>query len=994
MKIILTSFALLSVVCTYGQNRGFNTRENGTSFYQKRLQDSDAVYFTAENYHIKADGSMDVSDALQQAIADLKTQHNFGVLFIPEGTYLVSKTIYVPQAIRLIGYGKKRPIIILAKNSPGFQQPDSTDKGKAKYMFWFTSSLPQLGKRINDAGAGTFYSAMSNINLQIDDGNPYAVAIRAHYAQHSFISHVDINIGNGKAGMFDVGNEMHDVKFFGGEFGIYTTKPSPGWQFMTVDTYFEGQRKAAIQTREAGLTMVRMNVKNDPAVIDIEPNYDEKLFMEDCRFENITGPAIRVSLEENAGNFVSLRNINCKNAPVLVSYKQSGKQVAGMGNIYQVKNFMHGLQMDSLKADPTVNMIQDIVQLKDFPNVAKSDIPEFPAIDTWVNLKSLGAVGDGITDDTQAIQDAIDKYPTIYVPSGWYRVSQTIKLKSNTALIGLSPISTQFILPNNTQAFGGFGGPVPLLESSKGGKNIFTGIGLSTAADNPRAVACKWMAGEGSYLNDVKFVGGHGGMERIGKKVGTKEDVRAYRNQGGTDPSWDTQYWSLWITDGGGGTFQNIWSANTYASNGVYISNTTTPSHIYALSVEHHVRNEVRFNNVGNFRIYALQLEEESRESTECQPMELENCHDMVFANLYMFRVIRVIKPYPYSIRESGSSNIELLNVHNYSQIKYTTNNPLYDVNSDYTVRPWEFDRLYIGNATKSGQTGGMQKLATGFEFAEGICSDSKGNIYFCDSRLKRIYRYSSDTKQTSLFADYHWEPLSLSCDKNDNLLVVFKYVPKPDYLSNGKPEVFTNPPDAGGTSFSGWGNSGFATWVYSVDPNNPDETIQLLPKAPMGSVKQVYKALYPGHRWRDYHDFNTIAVAKPTECFVAPDGVTIIPVVYDLARATCLSEAFPGKTMYAADEYDKRTVSMNVSPEGYLSDLKYFSEKGEFGTTVDSKGNVYIADGQIYVFDPSGKQVGLIRVPERPHAMVFGGTDHKKLYIAGETSLFSIRTE
>ncbi len=995
MKTILTTLAILCIVFAYGQNRGFNTKENGPSFYQKRLQDSDAVYFTAENYHIKADGSMDVSDALQQAITDLKTQHNFGVLFIPEGTYLVSKTIYVPQAIRLIGYGKKRPVIILAKNSPGFQQPDSTDKGKAKYMFWFTSSLPQPGKRINDAGAGTFYSAMSNINLQIEDGNPYAVAIRAHYAQHSFISHVDINIGNGKAGMFDVGNEMHDVKFFGGDYGIYTTKPSPGWQFMTVDTYFEGQRKAAIQTREAGLTMVRMNVKNDPAVIDIEPNYDEKLFMEDCRFENISGAAIRVSLEDNAGNFVSLRNINCRNVPVLVNYKQSGKQVEGTGNIYKVMNYLHGLQMDSLKADGSVNTIQNIVTLDRFPELAKSDIPEFPNIDTWVNMKSLGAVGDGITDDTKAIQDAIDKYPTIYVPSGWYRVSQTIKLKPNTALIGLSPISTEFILANNTEAFGGFGGPVPLLESSKGGKNIFTGIGLSTGADNPRAVACKWMAGEGSYLNDVKFIGGHGGMERIGKKVGTKEDVRAYRNPGGTDPSWDTQYWSLWITDGGGGTFQNIWSANTYASNGVYISNTNTPGHIYALSVEHHVRNEVRFNNVGNFRIYALQLEEESRESTECQPMELENCHDMVFANLYMFRVIRVIKPYPYSIRESGSSNIELLNVHNYSQIKYTTNNPLYDVNSDYTVRPWEFERLYIGKATTASQTGeGMQKLATGFEFAEGICSDSKGNIYFCDSRLRRIYKWSADTKSTSLLADYHWEPLSLSCDKNDNLLVVFKYVPKPDFLINGKPEIFTNPPDAGGTSFSGWGNSGFATWVYSVDPNNPDETIQLLPKVPMGSVKQVYKALYPGHRWRDYHDFNTITVAKSTECFVAPDGVTIIPVVYDLARATCLSEAFPGKTMYKADEYDKRTVSLSVSPDGYVSDLKYFTEKGEFGTAVDGKGNVYIADGQVYVFDPSGKQINLIKVPERPHAMVFGGKDHKTLYIAGENSLFSIKTE
>ena len=998
MKTGISTICLLALCCTLsmGQSRihGFDGKENGASFYQKRLQDSDAVYFTSDKYSLKADGSEDVSDVLQQAINDLKTSRNFGVLFIPEGTYRISKTIYVPQAIRLIGYGKKRPVIVLAKKSPGFQAPDSTDKGKAKYMFWFTSSLPQAGKKINDAGAGTFYSAMSNINLQIEDGNPYAVALRTHYAQHSFISHVDINIGNGKAGMFDVGNEMHDVRFFGGEYGIYTTKPSPGWQFMTIDTYFEGQRKAAIQTREAGLTIVRMRVKDVPVAIDIEPNYIEKLFMEDCRFEDVSVAAVNASEENNAGNQISLRKVICRNVPVFIKYRQSGNQVTSDDNIYLVKNYLHGLQMNGLRTDPEISTIKEIEPLRHLPATFQSDIPELPNIDTWMNLKSLGATGDGITDDTKAIQEAIDKYTTIYIPSGWYRVSQTIKLKPNTVLIGLSPIATQFILANNTEGFGSFGGPKALLESSKGGKNILMGIGFSTGADNPRAVACKWMAGEGSYLNDVKFIGGHGGMERLGKKTGAAADVKAYRNGNSADPSWDTQYWSLWITDGGGGTFENIWSANTYASAGTYVSNTSTPGRIYGMSVEHHVRNEVRFNNVSNFKVYAMQLEEESRESTECQPMELESCHDMVFANLYMFRVIRVIKPYPYSVRNWGSSNIEFLNVHNYSQIKYTTNNPLYDVNSNTTVRPWEFNRLYINKSDEtpaSNQSTEVQKLATGFEFAEGICSDSKGNVYFCDSRMRRIYKWSADSKSVSLLADYHWEPLSLCCDKNDNLLVVFKYVPKSDYSVNGKPEVFSNPPDANGTSFSGWGNSGFATWVYSVDPNNPDETIKLLPKASMGSVKQVYKALYPGHRWRDYHDFNMITVNKSTECFVAPDGLTIIPVVYDLARSTSLSEGFPGKPMYVSDEYDKRTVRVNVSSEGQVSDLKYFTEKGEFGSAVDSKGNVYIADGQVYVFDPSGKQTGVIKVPERPGSLAFGGQEGKTLYITGGTSLYSV---
>ena len=51
---------------------------------------------------------MDVSDALQAAINQVKKEKNFGILFIPEGKYKISKTIYIPTAIRLIGYGKNR----------------------------------------------------------------------------------------------------------------------------------------------------------------------------------------------------------------------------------------------------------------------------------------------------------------------------------------------------------------------------------------------------------------------------------------------------------------------------------------------------------------------------------------------------------------------------------------------------------------------------------------------------------------------------------------------------------------------------------------------------------------------------------------------------------------------------------------------------------------------------------------------------------------------
>jgi sugar lactone lactonase YvrE len=413
------------------------------------------------------------------------------------------------------------------------------------------------------------------------------------------------------------------------------------------------------------------------------------------------------------------------------------------------------------------------------------------------------------------------------------------------------------------------------------------------------------------------------------------------------------------------------------------------------MSVEHHVRNEVRFSKVANWKIYALQLEEESREGVYCQPMEISNCSNMMFANLYLFRVIRFKTPYPYSVRTWDCRNIEFLNIHNYSQIKYTTDNPLFDINTNTEVRPVEMARLFLSGKTPGKNSAStaesVRMLARGFEFAEGICNDSKGNIYFSEQRLKRIYKWSAETNSLDLLADYPWEPLSLSCDSKDNLLVVIRYNPQPGHLINGEQEKFVNPPDASGTSFSMWGNSGFATKVYSVNTNDPDETIQILPKVKMGSVKNVHKALYPSNRWRDYHDFDKVVVNKNEECFIAPDGVTVIPVCYDLARSSGLSEAFPGKPVYITNEYDRRTVKLDVDASGYLSGLTYFAEKGEFSSVPDRNGNVIIAAGDIYIFDKDGTQKGFIHIPERPGTIAFGGKNQETLFVTGRTALYSV---
>lgn len=65
------------------------------SIYTLKPNDPEAFYFTPENYQIKADGKMDVSDALQAAINQVKKEKNFGILlFLRESIKLVRQFMF------------------------------------------------------------------------------------------------------------------------------------------------------------------------------------------------------------------------------------------------------------------------------------------------------------------------------------------------------------------------------------------------------------------------------------------------------------------------------------------------------------------------------------------------------------------------------------------------------------------------------------------------------------------------------------------------------------------------------------------------------------------------------------------------------------------------------------------------------------------------------------------------------------------------------------
>ena len=964
-----------------------------SSYYTQRPDDPKAIYLTRGDQGARGDGVSDDSDAIQQAIDKVQETTTQGIVFIPEGRYRISKTVFVWPGIRLIGYGAKRPVFVLGKDTPGFQ------KGIG-YMVLFTGGRLNAANHrarrrgepiegivppndlIPDANPGTFYSAMSNIDFEIQEGNPAAIGIRFHVAQHCFLTHMDFHIGSGLAALHDIGNEAEDLHFYGGQYGIITRKPSPGWQFTLLDSTFEGQSRAAIKEHEAGLTLIRDQFKDVPTAISIDPGYSDELWVKDARFEDISGPAVIISNEDNARTEINLEDIVCRHVPSFASFRESGKKVDGVGDIYRVKTFTHGLTFAETGTTPAIKTTYDAHALKTLPAPVPSDIPTVPSQDTWVNLRTLGAKGDGVTDDTAAIKRAIAEHRTIYIPSGHYIVTDTIALKPDTVLIGLSPTTTQIDLPDSTPAFQGPGSPKALLETPHGGTNIVTGIGLYTNGINSRAVGAKWMAGKDSLMDDVRFLGGHG-TNYPGVSFAT-----IYNNTHTADTDikrrWDSQYPSLWITDGGGGTFADIWTPSTFAQAGVSISNTSTSGRIYELSSEHHVRNEMKLDHASNWQIYALQTEEERGEGPFALPLSIVDSNNITVANYHSYRVVSSYQPFPNAIKIANSHNIRLRNIHVYSDSKVSFDNSvIVELPRNVEVRDREFASLTIDGVAAAepahhssilADGAKVERLSTGFFNISGAAVDHAGQLYFVDAHWQRIYRWSPERNNPVIVSDSPLSPVQLAFDKAGNLMVV---------------------------SYDGDGT------VYSFDPNSSEERITLLKPQP-AAPRPGMTAILPVDTWRNENDFlKAVPIPKPYQ-YISPDGTTFLPAgkdfvsgelyygtkMADVLRAFGLAPAVSGHPFYISSESGEKTYAASIAPDGTLTHVKLFAEQGGESVTQDAGGNVFIAAGQIYVYNAGGHPVDTIRVPERPIDLVFGGKDNRTLFILTHHSLYSVRTK
>lgn len=501
------------------------------------------VDVTAAPFAADRTGQTDSTAALQRAI--LFARENQMVAFFPAGEYLVSDTIECLHGrwdplIGVLRGGRdypcilvgdrssaKRPKIRLAPRSPGYDNPD-----RPKYVlhFWARGNgkeSPQTEPQPNI----NMNQMLIGIDLEIGEGNPGAVAIKHQAAQGSSVQDCTIDARHGRTGLeggAGSGGSHFNVTVIGGRIGVdyRFTQPAPtivGFQLI------DQTERAILSSSRQTLTVVgcRIVSKTSGPVIETRQSlpHQGQMSLVDCRIE-FESPGENTAISAAAG--ITLHDVFLKNARTIVR-EGPGCPAAGADGWLHVRQYalgirppptgkrspMPGLQYEApiyIDGHRTEKPLAEVVGGAPPPNLLEKHLwtADFPS---WQSPKAANvkhppyaARGDGQTDDHAALQKAIDENTVVFLPKGVYAISQPLRLRPNSTLLGVGRCYS-WIVPRDGGAFDNADHPQPLLQTADDAdaKTKLAFFGLRITSDYPGAFCLDWRCGRQSIFRDVNI---------------------------------------------------------------------------------------------------------------------------------------------------------------------------------------------------------------------------------------------------------------------------------------------------------------------------------------------------------------------------------------------------------------------------------------------------------------------------------------------------------
>lgn len=131
----------------------------------------------------------------------------------------------------------------------------------------------------------------------------------------------------------------------------------------------------------------------------------------------------------------------------------------------------------------------------------------------------------------------------------------------------------------------------------------------------------------------------------------------------------------------------------------------------------------------------------------------------------------------------------------------------------------------------------------------------------------------------------------------------------------------------------------------------------------------------------------------------LATDGTLSILALCEYPNGLALSP--DERTLYVANTRSSKYMhAIRLDADGHMTGRSIFADMNEGdepgipdGVKVDALGRVYCTGpGGIWVFEPDGRKVGIIRWPEQAVNFAFGGPDLRTMLCCAHTSVYTLR--
>ena len=555
------------------------------------------------------------------------------VVYFPTGVYMVNASIidyYYTQIIGNPKAGCMPTIRAFATFTGGLGVVDGNQYGAnglgygATNVFW-----RQIRNLIIDTTLVPAANAITGLHW------PTAQAT----SLQNMIFNMSTARGTQHQGMFiesGSGGFMNDLTFLGGMYGV-------NWgnqQFTVRNLTFKGCVTAINQIWNWGWTYENINIDNCTLGLNMSTGGSSAQNVGSVTLidSTITNTKVGILTARNANSQpptaggLILENVRFSNVPVALR----GPEGTRIGSTSSIAGYVEGHAYtptgpSTVQRSLTPNSRPSALLQSDGKYYQRSK-PQYEGLpySSFLSARTAGAKGDGRTDDTNALQTAINNAKSqgkvLFLDHGNYLVTKTIYIPSGSKITGES----YSVIMSSGSFFNNMTSPQPVVQIGKPGEQgsiEWSDSIVSTQGQQKGAILIQYNlvapAGTPTGLWDVHV--------RIGGFAGSKllvADCPKTPNQQVT-PSAINQncisgYLSMHITNGSTGLYlENVWlwvadhdvedasltQITIYAGRGL-LDQSQGPVWMVGTSVEHHVRYEYQFANARS--VFAGQIQTET----------------------------------------------------------------------------------------------------------------------------------------------------------------------------------------------------------------------------------------------------------------------------------------------------------------------------------------------------------------------------------------------